>query len=486
MISYRRLIRRAAWAGVIALSTITTAAAATLPAGFSETLVASGLRKPTAMTFAPDGRLFICEQEGTLRVVKNGALLATPFLTVAVNASGERGLLGVAFDPNFASNRYVYVYYTATSPTVHNRVSRFIANGDVAQAGSEVPLLDLETLSATNHNGGAIHFGPDGKLYVAVGDNANRENAQVLTNRLGKILRINADGSIPSNNPFFTTATGVNRSIWALGLRNPYTFATQPVTGRLLINDVGESTWEEVNEGVAGANYGWPATEGATTDPAFRTPIYAYDHGSGCAISGAAFHNLLNSPFPPEYWGAFFFADFCGGWIRAIAPNSGTMTAFASGISKPVDLATASDGSLYYLARGAGTDTGVVYRVSYAVTSPSLRLTANGVDGPLYLGDNDPLQVLLTFNAGSATVDVDAYVGVFTPLGTYWVNPAMEFVPTMVPMYSGLIGAFGPSSFVHLSSVANMPAGPYWWFVVMDSKDTQSPTYSDILLTVVP
>ena len=172
-----------------------TAHAATLPSGFSETLVASGLSSPTTMQFAPDGRLFISEQGGRLRVVKDGALLPTPFLTVTVNSSGERGLLGIAFDPAFASNHFVYVYYTATSPAVHNRVSRFTANGDVAVAGSELVIFDLDNLSsATNHNGGAIAFGPDGKLYVAVGENANSANAQSMTTVLGKILRINKDG----------------------------------------------------------------------------------------------------------------------------------------------------------------------------------------------------------------------------------------------------------------------------------------------------
>jgi glucose/arabinose dehydrogenase len=167
----------------------TPAAAATLPAGFTETPVASGLASPTAMAFAPDGRLFVCEQGGRLRVIANGALLPTPFLTVTVNASGERGLLGVAFDPAFQLNQYVYVYYTATTPTVHNRISRFTANGNVAVAGSEVVILDLDNLSgATNHNGGALAFGPDGKLYAAVGENANTANAQVLTNLLGKML----------------------------------------------------------------------------------------------------------------------------------------------------------------------------------------------------------------------------------------------------------------------------------------------------------
>ena len=151
-------------------------------------------------------------------MVKDGALLSTPFLTVTVSSSGERGLIGVTLDPAFATNGYVYVYYTATTPAIHNRVSRFTANGDVALAGSEVVLLDLNNLSsATNHNGGALHFGPDGKLYVAAGDNATSSNAQTLSNLLGKILRINADGTIPTDNPFFGTATGVNRAIWAMG-----------------------------------------------------------------------------------------------------------------------------------------------------------------------------------------------------------------------------------------------------------------------------
>src|SRR6185369_3625264 len=128
----------------------------------------------------PDGRLFVAEQGGRLRVIKNNALLPTPFVTLTVESSGERGLLGIAFDPGFATNHWVYVYYTATTPSVHNRVSRLTANGDVAVAGSETVLLELENLNATNHNGGSIHFGPDGKLYVAVGENANSANSQVL------------------------------------------------------------------------------------------------------------------------------------------------------------------------------------------------------------------------------------------------------------------------------------------------------------------
>jgi glucose/arabinose dehydrogenase len=352
-----------------------TTSAAVLPAGFSESLIASGLSSPTAMQFAPDGRLFVCEQAGRLRVIKDGALLPTPFLTLPVSSAGERGLLGVAFDPAFATNGFVYVYYTATSPAVHNRISRFTANGDVAVAGSEVVLVELDNLSsATNHNGGALAFGADGMLYAAVGENANPANAQSMNNLLGKMLRINRDGTIPTNNPFYTTATGKNRAIWALGLRNPFTFAFNPAGPEMFINDVGQNTWEEINDGRIGANYGWPDTEGPTTDPRFDSPRYAYTHSSGgCAITGGSFYAPLANQFPSSYWNDYFFADYCGGWVRTLDPAAGNSIAtFATGIPFPVDLKVADDGSLYYLARGSGPATGVVYRVRSGNTAPSI------------------------------------------------------------------------------------------------------------------
>ena len=254
---------------------------ATLPSGFQETiLAASGLPNATAIAVAPDGRVFVCLQAGQLRVIKNGVLLATPFLTVTVDSTSERGLIGVALDPNFATNHFVYVQYTVPGTSPHNRVSRFTANGDVAVVGSETVLLNLSPQAAAIHNAGALHFrpAPDGRLYIAVGDNGNSANAQTLSNLHGKLLRINSDGSIPTDNPFFTTATDPTSAIWALGLRNPFTFAVQPMSGRLFINDVGQDTWEEIDEGSAGANFGWPATEGPTNDPRFVSPTYAYQH----------------------------------------------------------------------------------------------------------------------------------------------------------------------------------------------------------------
>ena len=348
--------------------------AATLPTNFTETQFATGFASPTAMAFTPDGRLFVCQQGGQLRVFKNGALLVAPFVTLTVDSAGERGLLGVAFDPNFATNNFVYVYYTATTPAVHNRVSRFTANGDVALAGSEVVILDLNNLSAaTNHNGGAIHFGPDGMLYVAVGENANSANSQSISNLLGKMLRINSDGTIPSDNPtafpgIAGSTSGINRAIWSVGLRNPFTFTFNPVSGRMFINDVGQSTWEEINDGIAGSNYGWSLCEGFCSPPNanFRDPLFRYGHGTspttGCAITGGAFYNPATANFPSDYVGKYFYAEFCSGWIRRFDPAAGTDTAFATGISNPVDLIVTADGSLFYLARGTGS----VFRVRFS------------------------------------------------------------------------------------------------------------------------
>ena len=164
----------AAWSG-----------AATLPPGFSETTI-PGLTKGTAIDLAPDGRIFVCQQQGALRIIEDGALLSTPFLTVGVDPTGERGLLGVALDPNYATNQYVYIYYTVpgvSGDPVHNRVSRFTGDGDQVVPGSEFPLLDLDPVYTQHHNGGALHFGTDGKLYVAVGNDQNMGPGVRMTTR---------------------------------------------------------------------------------------------------------------------------------------------------------------------------------------------------------------------------------------------------------------------------------------------------------------
>ncbi|MFN0166343.1 MAG: PQQ-dependent sugar dehydrogenase [Bryobacteraceae bacterium] len=356
--------------------------AGTPPSGFTDVLVAGGLASPTAMAIAPDGRVLVCEQAGRLRVIKNGVLLPAPFLSVTVDSEAERGLLGVAADPDYATNRYLYVYYTRPGAVLRNVVSRFTANGDVALPGSETPLLELDPLNpgSSTHNGGALHFGADGKLYVAVGENAEPNNSLVFTNLLGKILRMNPDGSVPPDNPFVAYAdlTGNSRLIWAYGLRNPFTFAVQPGTGALFINDVGQDAWEEINVGRPGANYGWPLTEGPNDNPLFDKPLFAYPHRAdaelhGCAIAGGAFYDSAVRAFPPEYRDKYFFADLCGGWISTLDPATGAVARFLSGAAGPVDLRAGPEGGLYYLQRGADDVSGELRRIDYtAVLSPSI------------------------------------------------------------------------------------------------------------------
>ncbi|HVF22670.1 MAG TPA: PQQ-dependent sugar dehydrogenase [Pyrinomonadaceae bacterium] len=403
--------------------------AATVPTGFTDATVASGLTNPTAMALAPDGRIFVCQQGGALRVIKNGVLLPTPFLTVSVDSSGERGLLGVAFDPNFVSNQLVYVYYTATTPTIHNRLSRFTASGDVALAGSETIIMEMPNLStATNHNGGAIHFGPDGHLYIAVGDNANGANAQSLGTRLGKMLRITSTGAIPTDNPFFNQATGDNRAIWALGVRNPFTFSFQNGTGRMFINDVGQNIWEEINDGIAGSNYGWPNCEGFCNPPnaSFRDPIFAYPNDAQtCAITGGAFYNPAITQFPAQFVGNYFFADFCGGWIRRLDPaNGNAVTDFATGISSPVDLQVSPDGFLYYLARGAGA----VGRIGFA---------ASGDNVPPAVSITSPANNALVTRKSLVTIAATASDNVGVTRVEFLVNGALQCTDTSAPYSCG-------------------------------------------------
>jgi putative heme-binding domain-containing protein len=329
-----------------------------LPPGFTMTKVVGGLTAVTALAVAPDGRVFVAEQTGSLRVVKDGTLRPEAFATFPVDRRWERGLIGVTLDPNFASNGFVYVNYVAADSFPHHRISRLTARGDVAVMGSEVVLLegdDQRRLGGSvpaGHQGGALHFGTDAKLYVAIGDQTAGQPAQRLDSFQGKLLRIDSDGSIPNDNPFFDQARGKYRAIWALGLRNPFTFAVQPGTGRIFINDVGQNAWEEVNEGFPGANYGWPATEGQTGDPRYHGPIHTYKVAS---IAGGSFCPAgVESGFPSDYRGKYFFMDFVRGWIKVLDPDRpAEASTFATGLARPVDLAFAPGVGLYVLSRDA-------------------------------------------------------------------------------------------------------------------------------------
>jgi glucose/arabinose dehydrogenase len=363
--------------------------APSVPQGFTDSLVTNGLTNPTDMEFAPDGRLFVTEQAGRVRIAKPDGTLAT-FLNIStkVDASGERGLQALTFDPNFSTNSYVYLQYTkkATSTTpVHNRVVRVTASGDKVVAGSEKLIFRLGNQTSDHHMGGAIDFGTDGKLYISTGDNETPDKAQQLTNLFGKVLRINKDGTIPSTgNPFYSTASGKNRAIWALGMRNPFKFAVQPgTTGTIFINDVGQDAWEEINRGAPGANYGWSFCEGAhdyagtpgeancELPPPYTPPIYEYPHegdplDSGCSITGGAFYNPETLQFPSAYEGDYFFADFCSGWIRRLDTSTGVVSGFAKEILRPVDLEVSKEGELYYLSRGNSSTPGSVGKIRYS------------------------------------------------------------------------------------------------------------------------
>lgn len=362
-----------------------------LPSGFSSAYIAGPFYSPTGMAIAPDGRIFVLEQGGTVRIVSNGTLLSTPFATFSVNSQGERGVLGIAFDPSFNTNNYIYFYYTVSTSPIHNRIVRVTANGDVMQSGSEQLIYQLDNLVGNEyHNGGAISFSPtDGRnLYIATGENYITENAQSLQSLLGKILRItvNTDGTvtIPADNPF-NDGAGPNRdAIWAYGLRNPFVIAFQPGSGRLFINDVGQWVWEEINDGISGSNYGWPTTEGATNNPSFRSPLCAYPHESnllnsapcvltpqttsvlGCAITGGTFYNPTTQMYPDDFVGDYLFTDYCNDWIKRYDIATNTVLDFASSLPwYTVDLEVAADGSVYYLSRGGGgTDSGL-YRITY-------------------------------------------------------------------------------------------------------------------------
>jgi putative heme-binding domain-containing protein len=330
--------------------------AVTLPPGFVSQSIAGGLTGCTAMDVASDGRIFICEQKGALRVVKEGRLLPEPFIRLKVASTWERGLIGVTLDPAFPRLPHVYICYVAETPWPHHIISRLTAAGDQAVPGSEVVLFEGDDQTKLGgdkpdgHQGGALHFGPDGKLYVAIGDQTAGAPAQRLDTLQGKILRLNADGSIPTDNPFYEQAQGKYRAIWALGLRNPYMFAVQSRTGRMFINDVGGRS-EEINEGVAGANYGWPANDhGPTTDSRFRGPVHYYP--TACITGGAFAPDDLNWPGP--YRGRYFFADFNHGFVRTLDPENPTEAApFAGGLRRPVDLRFGPDGILYVLLRNA-------------------------------------------------------------------------------------------------------------------------------------
>jgi len=371
--------------GALLLATaIAHDAGAAPPAGFSRVQVASGLDQPTAFAFERD-RIFVTEKSsGRVKVVRaDGTVRSNPYVTLKGSTNSERGLLGIAVDPQFTTNRYVYVYYTTGpgalnySGSPKNRVSRFKSSNGVGT--QETILLDGIPSDAGNHNGGDIHFGFDGKLYIAVGDGgALHDEAKVQNSLRGKILRINADGTIPTDNPFYNTNTGKRRSVYAYGFRNPFRFTGRESNQTYIIADVGESTWEEVDSLEAGGNFGWNDYEGPcpTSNPGCNpattnfgstiAPIHSYAHSgggeTGNVIIGGAFASDSNYPSP--YAGAYFYGDYGADWVHALAMDSSNVVTNRydfDQLSCPVSFAEGPDGNVYVAACS-----GAIYKYVYA------------------------------------------------------------------------------------------------------------------------
>jgi glucose/arabinose dehydrogenase len=346
------------------------AVAQILPPDFSKVQVATDLYKPTVVAFAPDGRIFITQQNGKVRLVQNDTLANKSFYEIPVDSRGERGLIGLAIDPDFSINHYIYLYYTL--PTgANNRIIRITADQDAAVPGSEVTILDLSPLTktATNHNGGAMHF-KDGKLYISVGENGTKARAQDLDTYHGKVLRINPDGSAPEDNPF-PTGSESRKRIWAYGFRNPFTFDVEPGTGRIFVNDVGQHAREEINDATSGGNnYGWPLAEGISKRVGLINPVFAYIHGTGftkgCAITGGTFFNPDSTSYPAEYVGKYFYIDFCQNWVNVLSPSDSTSQTFGKGMGHSnVSVCVGPDGNLYYIERGTSAAQGYLNKIIY-------------------------------------------------------------------------------------------------------------------------
>jgi len=293
--------------------------------------IASGLNHPVDIQSAFDGsgRLFIIEKYGAIRIYENGQLLAQPFLKIddRVNSSSsEMGLLGLAFHPDFQHNGYFYVNYTGSGG--NTRISRFHADGDVADPNSEVVLMLIKQ-PFPNHNGGAVVFGPDGYLYLGLGDGGLAgdpfQNGQNTSTLLGKILRIDVDHgnpySIPPDNPF-------GNEVWAYGLRNPWRFSFDHATGDLWIGDVGQDHWEEIDSLPAaspgGADFGWNIMEGdhpyaGNPQPNLLLPVAEYSHDFGCSVTGG----YVYRGSIPEWNGIYLYGDYCTGTIWGLIQADG-------------------------------------------------------------------------------------------------------------------------------------------------------------------
>ena len=388
-------------------------------------LVVSGLERPVGLVDADDGsgRIFVIEQGGKIRVISGGSLLEDPLLdlSAAISCCGERGLLGLAFHPDYTTNGFFFVNYTAgNGDTVISRFAVSPEDSNRADADSEMEILRFDQ-PFSNHNGGHLAFGPDGYLYIATGDGGSggdpQNNGQDLNTLLGKILRLDVDGGsagIPPDNPFASTATA-RSEIWAYGLRNPWRFSFDRKTGDLFIADVGQNAIEEIDfqpaASTGGENYGWRLKEGSRCfnpssncdDESLVDPIIEYSHSLGCSVTGGFRYRGKQSA---ALEGVYVFGDYCSGTIWGATPNGdGT---WSRRVLAETDLQIASfgedtDGNLYVVDLS-----GSIYRLV------SKEIVANGFETGSFAGwkKRGPVAII-TPGLGGTTFALALMAGTF-------------------------------------------------------------------------
>ncbi len=461
-LGWSRFVVAALWLTAATVGPASTVSATSIPSALVFTPVTGGLSLPVFVTNAGDGsnRLFIVQQGGQVRIFKNGSLLPTPFLNIAgsvpnfTGVNGEQGLLCLVFDPNYSANGIFYITYTTTNPdptfiytTTLARYHVSTGNPDVADASSGVVLLSIPK-KYTNHNGGMIAFGPDGYLYMSMGDGGSGgdpdNNAQNLHTLLGKLLRLDVESTpppgkmyvIPPTNPFFGSSDpNVKQEIWAYGLRNPWRFSFDRLTGDLYIGDVGQNIEEEVDfqaaSSAGGQNYGWHILEanlcydpsvGCVAPTGYVPPVATYDHGTndsfGCALTGGYVYRGSNSP---SLQGVYFYGDYCSGKVLGLVKNANNTWSSSVIVSTSYSISSFGQdeqGELYLADYGSGT----VYEISSVRVSIS---GSAGIDGAT-LSYTDGIAKTVTSAAdGSYSFTVSRnWSGTVTPSKTcYTFNP---------------------------------------------------------------
>jgi glucose/arabinose dehydrogenase len=463
------LVRLAAAAAALALLAPGPSRAQTFsdPGFVAETVVTMPQFQVVGMTWANDGAMFIWQKNGLVRVYRNGALNPTAFVDLRgkVNTYDDRGMLGLALDPDFDNNGYVYLAYvyepgsdpndTGAKISRLTRVTANPSNHDVALAGSEVILINDIPADGGGHTAGTIRFAPDGTLFLSNGDgstaafaNSGALGAQNIDSLRGKILRINADGTAPAppqvTNPYYDGTNSIRSKVYAIGLRNAFRYAFHPVSHTVYACDVGWNTYEEVDKVVPGGNYGWPCYEGydpsadypqlfpGTCDPLTPDqvidPIYAYDRSQGSAVVGGIFYT--GGVYPQAYDDNFFFSDYTGGWMRRLVLNANGDIAqnllFATNIGVPVSTEVGPDGLLWY----ADYVTGQIRRIKY--NGPVAVASATPKSG------YSPLQV--AFSSAGSTGQSLSYAWAFGDGGTSTAaNPNHTYTSGQVQTYNAVL-----------------------------------------------